>query len=88
MTLGKGGGRVIRIIQGVGVMVLCAGWVKVIMLLLLFAGKILFGRSQIHQVAEKRRGKIEEYSQVGYLDNNVSSVNEVWPHRWCGCHFN
>jgi len=30
----------------------------------LFAGKILFGRSQVHQVAEKRRGKIEEFCQV------------------------
>ena len=27
-------------------------------------GKILFGRSQIHQVAEKRRGKIEEFCAV------------------------
>lgn len=29
-------------------------------------GKILFGRSQVHQVAEKRRGKIEEFCQVVY----------------------
>ena len=28
------------------------------------AGRVLFGRSEIHQVAEKRRGKIEEFCQV------------------------
>ena len=46
-----------------------------VMVLVLLAGKILFGRSQIHQVAEKRRGKIEEYSQVGNHDDDVCVVH-------------
>lgn len=29
-------------------------------------GKILFGRSQVHQVAEKRRVKVEEFCQVHF----------------------
>ena len=28
------------------------------------AGRVLFGRSEVHQVAEKRRKKIEEFCQV------------------------
>jgi hypothetical protein len=32
-----------------------------------YAGKVLFGRSQIHQVAEKRRVKIEEFCRVSYI---------------------
>ena len=30
----------------------------------MITGKVLFGRTQIHQVAEKRRVKIEEFCQV------------------------
>ena len=36
-----------------------------------YTGKILFGRSQVHQVAEKRRGKIEEFCQVTYRVNFI-----------------
>jgi hypothetical protein len=49
-------------------------------------GKILFGRSHIHQVAEKRRGKIEEFcQQVVSLPPEISHTNLVmgffntWP---------
>ena len=40
-------------------------------------GKVLFGRTQVHQVAEKRRGKIEEFCEVGllYLRYNSSHAN-------------
>lgn len=47
--------------------------------LIVFAGKILFGRSQVHQVAEKRRGKIEEFCQVRTYLANVSQHME-----WAG----
>lgn len=30
-------------------------------------GKVLFGRSEVHQVAEKRRVKVEEFCQVNFI---------------------
>ena len=33
-------------------------------------GRVLFGRSEVHQVAEKRRKKIEEFCQVRRKDGD------------------